>query len=114
MVPERKAKISLTEDELLAANLEALGVRGARVGLPESSFDRVFDAYVEVIRRTGRLVTAVDVADHTGLCNARVSLVARELFKAGRMQKLVDHSTGKTVYVPIVPPTPAAGRKATG
>lgn len=98
-VPPTRADI----DADISASLTALGIRqDSAARSASSSRDRILAAYAEVIRKTGRLVTAVEVGDHVGLCNARVSLVARQLAKEGRMLRLVDRTTGKTVYVPKV------------
>jgi len=101
--PESVKEIDLTPNQLIAANLEALGLNpNVASGTWNDSSERVLEMYKQLIRETGRLVTATEVSDRVGLHSGRVSHIARELYKAGRMVRMIDRSSGKPVYVPKV------------
>lgn len=96
-----RCTVGLTESEVLAANLAALGLSADSVRTDDTGAgDRVLAAYREVIAAEGRPVSAVEVARYASMSNSRVAAVARQLFDAGRMLRAVDKKSGKVVYLP--------------
>jgi len=96
-----RCTIGLTENDVLAASLAALGLRSDSASAKrESPKDRVLAAYRAAILELGRPVTTVDVGRRMGICNGRVAAVAAQLVDAGLMVRATDVKTGRTVYFP--------------
>lgn len=88
----------MTEDEVLAASLEALGLS---IYLSRNIDDAVFDAYVDLCRETGKIPTQNSVADRVKVQQSVVSRACSNLVKAGRM-RLIHEAGRKPGYVPLV------------
>jgi len=94
--------IDLTESEILAENLRALGV-GADALAP-SLEDRVFNEYAEAMREVGGFVSCGLVAGRLGVNANTVVEVCSRLHRKGRMLKAMNPKTSKPTYVPRVAP----------
>jgi len=94
--------IDLTESEILAENLRALGVSTDVVAPPVE--DRVFAAYEAAIRETGGFVSCGFVAGILGMNADTVVSVCSRLYRKGRMLKAMNPKTSKPTYVPKVAP----------
>lgn len=88
----------MTEDEVLAASLEALGLS---IYSSRNIEDAVFDAYVDICRETRKIPTQTAVAERVGVEQSVVSRTCARLAKAGRM-RLVQEAGRKPGYVPLV------------
>lgn len=92
--------IDMTEEELIAANLAALGLDPQLVGV--SLDDAIFDFYVTYAREHGALPVQNDVAERLKVNQSTISQACKRLVKAGRMKKLPVVQTGREAYLPIV------------
>ena len=91
-------EIGLTEDEVLAAALAALGLSGAAVGA--NMEERVLTEYRAQIRARGRLVSAREVANALQVNPSTVTQAATRLVSRGRMLRTMNGDTSRAVYVP--------------
>jgi len=94
--------IDLTESEILAENLRALGV-GADAVVP-SIEDRVFSAYVAAMHEMGGFVSCGFIAGILGMNANTVVVTCSRLYRKGRMLKAMNPKTSKIAYVPKVKP----------
>lgn len=92
--------IDMTEEELIAANLEALGLDPSLVGV--NGDDEVFDAFVHLTKQMGDLPKVIQVADHLKRQRRGVSDACARLVAAGRLIRVPSKRTGKPGYLPIV------------
>ena len=92
--------IDLTEEEVLAANLAALGLPRTAAGAPAE--DRVFDTFVELIRERRRLVSYEEVGSQLGYCRSQIALCIRRLIAAGRGSQVRNAANGKNAFLPKV------------
>ena len=94
--------IDLTESEILAENLRALGV-GPDVAVPTIE-DRVFSAYVAAMRDVGGFVSCGFIAGILGMNANTVVVACSRLYRKGRMLRTMNPKTSKVAYVPKVAP----------
>ena len=91
--------IDLSPEEVLEANLRALGLDTAVVSANE---DRVYEAFTRMTLERKRIVSQSEVAREIGLCQSAVSRLCLRLVESGRMLVLENHTRGKPCYVPKV------------
>lgn len=91
--------IDLSSEELLAANLRALGLDA---GISATNEDRVYEAFTRLTLERKRIVSQSEVAREIGLCQSAVSRLCLRLVESGRMLVLENHTRGKPCYVPKV------------
>lgn len=96
--PEPPTEATLAAE--LAANLRALGVAPAAVGKPAK--ERIFDAFVELIRETGQLQTYAAVARRARCSRSNVTLAVPVLVEEGRGYLAPCERTGRQTFVPKV------------
>ena len=94
--------IDLTESEILAENLRALGVSAAVISNPLE--DRVFDEFVSAMRETGGFVSCGSVAKRLDMNSNTVVVLCSRLHRKGRMLRTMNPKTSKPTYVPKVAP----------
>lgn len=99
MEAERVSHIDMTPDDLLAANMAALGiVEGPR----NTTADRVLEAYTAYIAEHKRAPKATDIAPLVGTSVSSVRAACGQLANEGRMLRYVDRATGQNAYIPKV------------
>lgn len=97
---EAVGEIGLTEAELIAANLRALGVSTEGVGrTPE---DQAFDALVKEMKETGDYVTARRISEMIGVSSNTAASILNRLCRKGRVWKVPNPRTSKAAFVPKV------------
>lgn len=95
---DTEREINLTESEVIAANLAALGASTDT----RNSEDRVFDASVELHRKLGRTPTSGEIARHLGnLSSTSVCATMSRLANCGRMLRVQMNGT-RVAYIPKV------------
>jgi hypothetical protein len=98
-----RCSIGLTAEEVLQANLAALGVGNSGIVTDARPVaDRVLDAYKAYISETGKVPNCREVASRVGISGGRIATVCNQLVEAGRMLKATNSATGKTVFLPKV------------
>lgn len=98
---ETEREINLTESEVIAANLAALGV-SEDTASEKSRPEQVLAALEHLIRERGRLVTNVELADHLGSSASSVGNVLRDLRTKGKVIQVTNRQTSKLAYIPKV------------
>jgi len=93
----RKPEVALTEDQVLQANLKALGIAALD---KRSNLDRVFDVAVDLAKQLGRPAGSGEIARALGFSTSSVCNMLARLVTAGRMIR-VDSAT-RPIYVPKV------------
>lgn len=93
-------RIDLTEAEVLAANLRALGLDPTNAG--KNPEDRVYEALESEIRATKQYVPARRISEIVGLSPNTTASILNRMVGKGRVLKTVNDSTGKVAFIPIV------------
>lgn len=91
--------IGLTEAEVIAANLAALGIKE----MPESKddrLDRLFSFAVEFAKREGRLASSTEIARGCDTSQALAHKDLCDLAERGRMKRVGSGSTSR--FLPLV------------
>lgn len=97
---EANREIDLSEAEVLAANLLALGVPTEGAG--QSPEERVYEALVRLMRERKSYVASRAVADVVGLSPNTITNILSRLEAKGRVIHTINPSTGKPCFVPKV------------
>lgn len=92
--------IDMTEEELIAANLEALGLPRDFAG--KSLDEAMYDYFVAFAREHKRLPTQAEAAKHFNVNQSTISQSCRRLVEAGKMRQVPVTTTGRMGYLPIV------------
>lgn len=92
--------IDMTEEELIEANLKALGLSSAAAG--KKLDDAVYDYFVSYAREHRQLPIQADVAKHFGVNQSTISQSCKRLVDARRMIQTPITATGRMGYLPIV------------
>lgn len=92
--------IDMTEEELIAANLEALGLNPNVLG--GNGDEEVFDTFVRMTKELGDLPKVSEVSDALKRDRRGVSDACARLAAAGRLRRVPSRRSGKMGYLPIV------------
>lgn len=93
--------IDLTEAELIAANLEAMGLEPDAVAT-KTKDDEVFDGLVHLMKECGRSVSSVELARFLKIPQATVHKILSRLADSGRMIRAYNRESGRPCFVPNV------------
>jgi hypothetical protein len=100
MEDERRGEIGLTPDDVLAANMAALGIQGQ--GKTNPRHEIILGAFVSFIAEHHRAPNAVDICSRTGINPTTVRAACRALCLDGRMLLYRSKATGQNAYIPKV------------
>lgn len=93
----KKPQIALTEEQVLEANLKALGIAALDA---RSNLDRIFDVAVSLAKKLGRPANSAEIGHELGLSSSSVCNMLTRLATAGRMIRI--RSGQRSIYVPKV------------
>lgn len=99
MEADRVSMIDLTPDDVIAANMAALGL-AENMKRPMS--DRVLEAFKAYIEEHKRIPRSTEIAALVDSSVTSVRTACRVLADEGRMLRFVDKATGQNAYIPKV------------
>lgn len=99
-VREQTREIDITENEVLEANLRALGIDASIARQQGTTKQRVYEASIALVKELGRIPTAVEIAQRVGVTSRAVQNSLGDLAQDGRMIR-VPHGK-RILFVPRV------------